>query len=137
MDDRWYEDRTVPYNDLLGVQVLEAADGHASGCVELGTEHSSTATRRVAHGGLICSLVDTVGGAAVISEIKRPPPTIDLHVDFLNPATGDLYAEGEVVRLGSETALASVDVSLEDAEPVAEGRAIYKTGTPPDDSPWD
>ncbi len=44
------------------------------------------------------SLVDTVGGAAVISQSGTVSPTVDMRIDYLAPATADLRTEAEVIR---------------------------------------
>ncbi|WP_423745007.1 PaaI family thioesterase (plasmid) [Haladaptatus sp. SPP-AMP-3] len=118
----------MPFADLLGVEVTEAADGHAEGRLEMREELSWNQDRLVAHGGVTFTLADTVGGAALVSLNDQPVPTIDMRIDYLSAGTGDLYAEADVVRNGSNVGAVDVSVYDEDDEHVAEARGVYKTG---------
>lgn len=118
----------MPFADLLGVEVTEAADGHAEGRLEMREELSWNQDRLVAHGGVAFTLADTVGGAALVSLNDQPVPTIDMRIDYLSAGTGDLYAEADVVRNGSDVGSVDVNVYDEDGGHVAEARGVYKTG---------
>ncbi|WP_458205088.1 PaaI family thioesterase [Haladaptatus sp. NG-SE-30] len=118
----------MPFADLLGVEVTEAADGHAEGKIEMREELSWNQDRLMAHGGVAFTLADTVGGAALVSLNDQPVPTIDMRIDYLSAGTGDLYAEADVVRNGSDVGTVDVSVYDEDDEHIAEARGVYKTG---------
>lgn len=118
----------MPFADLLGVEVTEAADGHAEGRLEMREELSWNQDRLMAHGGVTFTLADTVGGAALVSLNDRPVPTIDMRIDYLEAGTGDLYAEADVVRNGSDVGVVDVRVSDEDGTHLAAARGVYKTG---------
>lgn len=127
----------MPFNDHLGIEVTEAADGRAVGHLELGTEHSSNPNRLVAHGGVAYALADTVGGAAVISANFTVTPTIDMRIDYLSPATGGrLDAEAEVVRNGDSVAAVDIEVTDESGTTIATARGTYKTGGGNGGSAW-
>ena len=119
---------TMPFADLLGVDVTEAADGHAEGTVEMRPELSWNADRVMAHGGVTFTLADTVGGAALVSLVDQPVPTIDMRIDYLEAGTGDLHATADVVRQGGDVGVVDVEVVAEDGTPVADARGVYKTG---------
>ncbi|MUV56794.1 PaaI family thioesterase [Halogeometricum sp. CBA1124] len=120
---------SMPFARLLGVEVTEAADGHAEGRIEMREELSWNADRVMAHGGVTFTLADTVGGAALVSEVDQPVPTIDLRIDYLEAGTGDLFAEADVVRLGGDVGTVDVEVyAAEDDTHVASARGVYKTG---------
>ena len=51
----------MPFADMLGVEVTEAADGHAEGYLEMREELSWNEDRVMAHGGVTFTLADTVG----------------------------------------------------------------------------
>ncbi|POG56159.1 PaaI family thioesterase [Haloferax marisrubri] len=118
----------MPFARLLGVEVTEAADGHAEGRVEMREELSWNSDRVMAHGGVTFTLADTVGGAALVSEVDQPVPTIDMRIDYLDAGTGDLRAEADVVRLGGDVGTVDVDVYATDGAHVATARGVYKTG---------
>ncbi|SFL66014.1 uncharacterized domain 1-containing protein [Halogranum rubrum] len=119
---------TMPFADLLGVEITEAADGHAEGHIEMRDELSWNTERQMAHGGVTFTLADTVGGAALVSLVDQPVPTIDMRIDYLSAGTGDLQAVADVVRLGGDIGVVDVDVFTEDDERAAQVRGVYKTG---------
>ncbi len=90
-------------------------------------ELSHDAARRVFHGGIVATLVDIAGYAAVAIWQEAPTPTMALHVEFLRPAVGDeLLARGILRRMGRSIARVDVEVSTAGAL-VALGRATYST----------
>ncbi|WP_247000748.1 PaaI family thioesterase [Halosolutus gelatinilyticus] len=128
----------MPFADLLGVDVTAAEDGHAEGRLEMREELSWNADELMAHGGVTFTLADTVGGAALVSIVEQPVPTIDMRIDYLSAGTGDLYAEADVVRCGGDVGVVDVDVyATAAADPTGDGpdgprianaRGVYKTG---------
>jgi uncharacterized protein (TIGR00369 family) len=118
----------LPFVQHMGIDVVEAEDGHAVAELSLEREHTSVPEKPVAHGGVPYALADTAGGAAVISLHHQPTPTVDMRIDYHAPATDDLRAEAEVVRDGGS--VASADVRIEDTEGtlVASARGVFKTG---------
>ncbi|WP_227130766.1 PaaI family thioesterase [Halorubellus salinus] len=119
----------MPFADLLGVEVTEAEAGHAEGYLEMREDLSWNADRLMAHGGVTFTLADTVGGAALVSEVDQPVPTIDMRIDYLDAGTGDLRAEADVVRVGGDVGTVDVEVyAAADDTLVADARGVYKTG---------
>ncbi|WP_435153714.1 PaaI family thioesterase [Haladaptatus sp. DFWS20] len=118
----------MPFADLIGVEVTEAEDGHAEGKIEMRKELSWNQDQLMAHGGVTFTLADTVGGAALVSLNDQPVPTIDMRIDYLSAGTGDLYAEADVVRNGSDVGTVDVSVFDENNEHIADARGVYKTG---------
>ena len=51
----------MPFNDHLGIELLETGDGHVIGGLELESVHSSNPETFVAHGGVTYALADIVG----------------------------------------------------------------------------
>ncbi|ELZ98149.1 thioesterase [Haloferax mucosum ATCC BAA-1512] len=119
---------SMPFARLLGVEVTEAVDGHAEGYIEMREELSWNADTVMAHGGVTFTLADTIGGAALVSEVDQPVPTIDMRIDYLNAGTGDLRAEADVARLGGDVGTVDVDVYATDGSHIATARGVYKTG---------
>ena len=118
----------MPFASMLGVEVTEAEDGHAEGYLEMRDELSWNQDKLMAHGGVTFTLADTVGGAALVSVVDQPVPTIDMRIDYLSAATGDLRAEADVVRVGGDVGTVDVEVYSEDDELLADVRGVYKTG---------
>jgi uncharacterized protein (TIGR00369 family) len=120
----------VPYWVMLGIRVEQADRGRVTLRLPM---QPSLGTRRaeVMHGGAIASLVDAAAGA-VTSTLKEPDDeswagqaTTDMNVTFLNAATGDVLAEGRVLRSSRSLAFVGVEVRTEDGTHVASGRATY------------
>jgi len=143
----------IPFAKELGIEFETVENGHAEGRLPLREEHSSNPGHLIAHGGVTYSLADTVGGAAVVSQSQSVSPTIDMRMDYLAPATGDLRAVADVVRIGSSVATVDIEVydaagastsetsvaaAPEDADDhhVASARGVYKTGGQGDGTPW-
>ncbi|WP_318568923.1 PaaI family thioesterase [Salinigranum marinum] len=121
---------SMPFARLLGVELTDVGEGHAEGRIEMREELSWNADQVMAHGGVTFTLADTVGGAALVSEVNQPVPTIDMRIDYLSAGTGDLEAEADVVRIGGDVGTVDVDVYAADdgSEHVATARGVYKTG---------
>lgn len=89
---------------------------------------------RVLHGGVITTLLDATGGAAVYLHLKAPVPiaTLDLRIDFLGPSTPGLpvYARAECVKATRNVAfvrmVAAHDLS---GAPLATASATYMLST--------
>lgn len=118
----------MPFAKLLGVEVTETNDGHAEGWIEMREDLSWNQDQVMAHGGVTFTLADTVGGAALVSLVDQPVPTIDMRIDYLSAGTGDLHAVADVVRCGSDVGVVDVDVYAEDDTHLADARGVYKTG---------
>jgi len=127
----------MPFASLLGIEVTHADDGVAVAHLTLTDDLTSNPARGVAHGGAAFALADTVGGAAVVSLIRKPAPTVDMRIDYLEPGTDDMAARAEVVRSGNTSAVVDITVAQgegiegvdsEGAEEIARVRGVYKLG---------
>jgi uncharacterized protein (TIGR00369 family) len=104
---------------------------------------TNTVTPPTIHGGVAATLIDTAGGIAQRTVLDAPlsggVATINLDVNYLRRAGGDLTATAEVVRAGGTIGWATVEVESpvpngdlgEDAdahptETVAIGGAAYR-----------
>jgi len=120
---------SMPFASLLGVEVTAVGEGHAEGYLPMREELSWNPDRLMAHGGVAFTLADTVGGAALVSLVDQPVPTIDMRIDYLSAGTGDLRAVADVARCGGDVGVVDVEVyAVEDDEHVADAKGVYKTG---------
>jgi uncharacterized protein (TIGR00369 family) len=83
----------------------------------------------VMQGGVVATLIDHAGGAALRTTLEDPAGTphasTELNVSYVRPATADLTAEAGVVRAGASLAVVGVEVTADGdggAETVAVGR---------------
>jgi uncharacterized protein (TIGR00369 family) len=80
------------------------------------------------HGGVIASVIDTVGDFAVGMMVGRGLPTVNFRVDYLRPAVDTaLVAVSRVRRVGKSVGVADVDVFDEKGALLAIGRGTYST----------
>jgi uncharacterized protein (TIGR00369 family) len=122
---------SVPFTRHLGIRIEEMKDGHARVRLAVSPELCNLAGSTV-HGGVLAALVDVAGGAAIVSAaVQRPhfagQTTVELNLSFLAPApgSGELVAEGRVIRCGRTLGVAEGEVRAGD-ELVAKGRAVYR-----------
>jgi uncharacterized protein (TIGR00369 family) len=128
---------SMPFAELLGIEVTDVGDGHARGHLPVEDCLRSSADGDVVHGGATYALADTVGGAAVISLSGDVSPTVDMRIDYLAPATSDIHATAEVIRHGSNLSMVQVQIHDEDGTRVATAQGTYKTGGQGNGTPWD
>ncbi len=66
------------------------------------------------HGGVAATLVDTAGGLVQRTSFQNPldggVATVNLNVNYLLPAEGDLRATGEIVRAGGSVGVSEMRV---------------------------
>jgi uncharacterized protein (TIGR00369 family) len=126
----------TPFVELLGIEVTEAAEGHAEAHLTYDDSLRSNEHGEVLHGGVTYALADTTGGAAVISLSMDVSPTVDMRMDYLAPATSDLHATAEVIRHGSSLSMVQVDVEDDEGTRVATAQGTYKTSGQGEETPW-
>jgi uncharacterized protein (TIGR00369 family) len=117
-----------PFNRLLGLKGESIEPGRVVLVIPARPDLVGDPRRPALHGGVVASLVDTAGGAAAWSAVSTGDAvsTVDLSVDYLEPAGlgGDLRGEAVVVRKG--TRLCHVRMSVtQDGVLVAEARGVY------------
>jgi uncharacterized protein (TIGR00369 family) len=126
----------MPFNEHLGIELVEASEGHAVARLPFSDELRSHHFGSVAHGGATYALADTTGGAAVISLAGDVTPTVDMRIEYLSPSTTDLTATAEVIRHGSNLSIAHVEVHDADGTRVATAQGTYKASGQGEENPW-
>jgi uncharacterized protein (TIGR00369 family) len=122
----------VPFNAFLGVEVDSLAEGRAVFSLPFRPEFIGDSTRNppALHGGLIATLLDTCGGAAVWTTVNPTDKvsTIDMRVDYLRPGRGEpLLAEATVIRTGNRVGVTTMRAFHPSApsDAIAEARGVY------------
>ena len=108
-----FMDEQVPFNRFLGLHLESIAEGEAVMVLPLLEELIGDPFRPALHGGVVSTLIDTCGGAAVWSgaEPSDRVSTVDLRVDFLRPGPlEELVCEARVVRLGNHVGVTTMRV---------------------------
>ncbi len=74
------------------------------------------------HGGVVASLIDAAGCYLLIALLNKRVSTINLVVDFLRPAHGELIAVARMVKMGRRVCNLTVEVTGADGKLAATGR---------------
>ncbi|WP_245333883.1 PaaI family thioesterase [Bradyrhizobium guangdongense] len=119
-----------PFNLFLGLTVMNADPVKQE--VTMRTAMRPEFERRPGskqwHGGVIASVIDTVGDFAVGMMVGRGLPTVNFRVDYLKPAVDTaLVAVSRVRRAGKSVGVADVDIFDERGSLLAVGRGTYST----------
>ena len=99
---------------------------------------------QVLHGGIISSVLDTVGGHTVYLNLFRKIRdkssekqyeslskigTIDLRIDFVRPGRGKSFtAKGYMLRVGSKVAVTRMELHNDEEVLIAVGTGVYSVG---------
>jgi uncharacterized protein (TIGR00369 family) len=115
----------VTFGDYLGLET-KRTDGGAEVRLEI-TERALNSLG-VAHGGVICSLVDHAIGAAVAFALGRGKRavTAELKVNFLAPVTaGIVTARGRLIREGKRLIVGESDILDQTGRMIAKGLGTW------------
>lgn len=120
----------IPFNRVLGIQILALRPGEALFAVPFRPELIGDPDRPALHGGVLSAVADTCGGCVVWSAVGESDrvSTIDLRVDYLRPAKPEeLRCAGRVLRVGNRVGVAHISLFHPSAEDVciAEAKGVY------------
>lgn len=135
-----YFDTRHEFLSWLGVQVDELEYGRAVMSIPYDRKLTNVPwyddgsdERHPIQGGVASTLIDTAGGIAMRGHLTDPVndgvATINLNVNYLQQATGELTATAEVVRAGNTVGVADVLVESThsgETTPVAIGQGAYR-----------
>src|SRR5262249_25464801 len=80
------------------------------------------------HGGIVATLIDITGHAAICAKVGHTVATVDMRVDYLRLAGGtEMMAVGTVVKLGRTIGVVDIRMTDDQDRLVAIGRATYVT----------
>jgi uncharacterized protein (TIGR00369 family) len=120
----------VAFWRTLGIEVVDATEGSAR--LRLGVRPDLETRREgTLHGGVLASLIDAAGSAALLTTRAEDDATwagfssTDLNVSYLAAATSDVVADARVLRGGRTVAYTSVEVVDAAGAVVAVGRVTY------------
>ena len=115
---------TSPHMRAIGLRFVSAETGVVVGMIPYRADLVGDPRTGVLHGGVVTTLLDSTGGAAVLSALSAPMPiaTLDLRIDYLRPSTphAPLYARVECYKLTRHVAFArGIAYNLDESDPVA------------------
>jgi uncharacterized protein (TIGR00369 family) len=127
MDVKERFNERYPFGQHVDLEVTTVEEGYVEGRIALDEKHSLSEDTLLAHGAVPFALADSLSAAAIASVEGAPGPTLDVRIDYLRPATGDIRGEADVVRYGSETGVVETDVYDAEDRRIATTRGVYKT----------
>lgn len=119
----------IPFVGYCGIEPIEAAGGRSRLEVTVEPHHGNQ--MRVAHGGLLMTLLDVCMGSAARSAVGANVVTVDMQVAFTAPASGRLVGQGRVVRAGKSLVFVEAEIANSDGDLVCRGTAVFKTAREP------
>lgn len=110
--------RNVGFNRDLGIEVQEIREGYARAEIVLAPRHGNPIGS--AHGGVIFSLCDTVGGTAATSR-GRYVTTVSSSINYLRPAMNcqKIIGESREIKIGKKMCVYEVLVTNENGDEIA------------------
>ena len=133
-------EKMVPFNRHLGVECTGIGAGYCRLELEFRPELIGDPLRKAIHGGVLSTLIDAAGGAAVWSMVEPADvvSTVDFRVDFLVPGKQERVAvEAHVVRVGNRVGVVDMRAfhPIAPERTIATGKGVYnikrRKGTEP------
>ena len=119
----------IPFATMCGVEALGLEDGRTRLRLALRPEHGNNLG--IAHGGVICTLLDIAMGTVARCTVGVPVMTLDMQTSFIGPGRGVLIGEGRVLRAGRSIVFCEAEVRAEaTGELVAKGSGVFKPVRP-------
>jgi uncharacterized protein (TIGR00369 family) len=134
-------EQRISFNELLGLKIESLAPGDVRLGVAMRPALVGHYLHGRLHGGVVASVLDSVGGLALMVAIAEQFPhdntlqvmqrfsrmaTIDLRVDYLRQGIGQHFtASAEVTRLGSRIGTTLLRLVNEESTLIATGAAVY------------
>ena len=127
--------RQVPFSNLVGIEVVERANGRAVLMMEVRPEIMNSFD--VAHGGAVMTLLDIAMALAArtLDETALGVITVEMKTTFIGLARGKLTAEGRCLHSGNTVAFCEGKVHGAEGRLVASASGTFMLRHAPGKSP--
>lgn len=131
----------IPFNRTIGLKLGEVESDHITMHFTNSDALIGNYLHGILHGGVISSVLDMAGGAAVMAAIALKHPdhsleqlavmlgkssTVNLHIDFLRPGKGEHFtAKAFVLRSGSKISVTRMELLNDQSVLIATGAGTY------------
>ncbi|MCW8128201.1 thioesterase family protein [Microbulbifer halophilus] len=133
----------IPFNRQIGLRMqdLDLENLTLSARFDLRPELIGNIWKKILHGGVIATALDTVGGlTAMVAAYQRLGDidwqektarlsklgTVDMRVDYLKPGRGESFTcHGSILRTGNKLVVTRMELVNESDELIATGTATY------------
>lgn len=124
----------LPHFRELGMKITRLERGQCAAHLEYDSRLIGNPDTGVVHGGVITTILDSVGGAAAFSVVEegRSVATLDLRIDYLKPAEPERTIRGfaECYKLTRNVAFVRGMAYHDDAkDPIANCTASFMVGS--------
>tara|TARA_R110000764_G_scaffold33898_2_gene75850 strand:+ start:2079 stop:2516 length:438 start_codon:yes stop_codon:yes gene_type:complete len=121
-------EQNIPIHKFLGLKLLVLEKGFVRVSVPFRDEVVGDFRRNRWHGGIIATIMDSVGGIAGgthFNSFEDKLSTIDIRVDYLKGAeASSIIVEGKIVRFGNRILVTKMKAFQND-EQIADGKGVY------------
>ncbi len=131
----------IPFNRFLGLKFQVETSGEVSATFSMRPDLVGSPQPARLHGGVIASVLDTLGGMAIVAGVIARHPqdttdqvmhrfsrlgTIDLRIDYLRPGVGSRFvAHAHATRVGGRIGSAQMRLANHEGVLLATGAAAY------------
>lgn len=131
----------TPFMQHIGARLASFDDNEIRAVIDMQPCLVGNVFQQILHGGVIATLLDTVGGAAAMmaayTRLKGQPReekmrrmgqlgTIDMRIDYLRPGRGKQFvAIGRVVRAGGKICATQMELRNDEDQLIATGNAVF------------
>ncbi len=117
---------TPPFQDYMGIETVERAGGRTLLRYTFRTEHGNR--KGDVHGGVLATIVDLAMSQAIrtLTPDIAGMSTINMTVNYLDTASGNLIARGRTIKVGRTIAVGEATCETLDGRVVVQATGAFR-----------